>query len=140
MSIKLHALLLVLFFPLVYAYFSFWGAVAFLLTGLLLDSDHFLWYLLKFREKNPSKAFSGFKKAFYSDKIYEKHAVLGIFHTIEFYIVFALLTYNFRILLPIFLGLSLHMAVDITGDVKRYYNKQKIRPYSILMHVLKNFF
>lgn len=140
MSIKMHLLLLLLFFPLVYFYFSFWGAIAYLITGILLDSDHVLWYMVTFRENNPIKAVAEFKKAFFVDKIYEKKALLGIFHTIEFYAVISLLTYGFRPLLPIFWAVTLHIVMDIIADIKTYYSMHKVfRPYSILVYLIRDF-
>ena len=91
---------------LLYPYFGF-ASILVLLSGWLIDADHALYYIFKFKDFSYKRMYSYFKERKFRKK------VINIFHTIEFYvIIFVLAFYNIYFLI-IAIGLLLHVTMDI---------------------------
>lgn len=87
------------------------NAIGLFCSAAFLDFDHYLHYILKFRNLDIGKAF----KYFYAGRDVER-LCLCIFHTVEFTAVLGLISYILRsqFLLACFLGVILHYAVDLS--------------------------
>ena len=87
----------------------FFGLKAFLvyLGGFFVDVDHYLYNVAQFKDFSLKKAY-----LFYSNghKIYTN--LLHIFHTIEFWILLAVLGFFYLPFALVFFGLALHMVMD----------------------------
>ena len=104
-----------------FGYHSLWAIVG----GFLIDFDHYLYYVFKFKNLSLKKAYV------YHDNIYKRitkvHDILHIFHTIEFWIFMLLVmilsyTYNVKFIFYMFLitllGMFLHIILDIVHQLK----------------------
>ena len=90
-----------------------WFITLFFLSSVLIDIDHYFYYIFKKKNLNLIKAYKFFKKP--KEGIY-------LFHTLEFLLIFAVLTllftfiWNFSfsfIFWPVFFGLLFHDLIDI---------------------------
>ena len=113
----LSLILAILLFP-IYQY----NVVLIFLSGFLIDGDHYLWYILKF------KNFS-FRKAYWYHVEHKGKSKLHIAHTIEFWILLAILSFYFRFFYFILIGVIFHNILDF---IHIYIMKfPKNRPISI---------
>lgn len=94
-----------------------------------LDVDHYIYYILKFRNLHIGKAI----KYFESHKHIERFC-LCIFHTVEFFILFVLLTYFSRsfFLYACFIGILSHYILDIAQGL--YYKRMHYRWWSAISY------
>ncbi len=96
---------------LVIFYFDIVGAFIFLAVNLILDFDHYLAYVLRF------KKFKGSYEYFTSIRgVCED---FFIFHSVEFILLVFVLSYYFDYLLYVFLGLLVHVLSDVYDSKKR---------------------
>ena len=77
----------------------------FFLSGFLIDFDHYLYYVLKYKTLNFSKAYSYYLKK--QDELF-----LMIFHTIEFWILLLILSSFSMIFIFLLIGLLPHLTMD----------------------------
>jgi hypothetical protein len=102
----LHFIASLILFVILYPYFGAASLMVFL-TGWLIDADHALYYVLKFREFRWKKMYSYFKE----NK--SKKKIINIFHTIEFYALVAVLSFYNVYALTAAIGLFAHVAMDL---------------------------
>jgi hypothetical protein len=93
-----------------YPYFGAASLIVFL-TGWLIDADHALYYVLKFRDFNWNRMYSYFREQKSRKKI------INIFHTLEFYILIAVLSFYSTYFLIAAMGLFVHVAMDIMHNL-----------------------
>lgn len=113
---------------LVLAPFIKWFSVIVFLSAILIDFDHYLFYLYTkkdFSLKNAYKSYIG-----------KKELKLFIFHTIEFWTLLFLLSFITEFFLAILIGIFLHITQDLTEHI---YNPKslKYKPYSIVIYLRK---
>ena len=77
----------------------------FFLGGFLIDFDHYLYYVLKYKTLNFTKAYNYYLKK--QDELF-----LMIFHTIEVWILLIILSFYSEIFVFIFIGLVPHLIMD----------------------------
>ncbi len=90
----------ILLFPI----FKF-NAVYIIIGGFLIDIDHYLWYIARYRDFN-------IKKVFKMCKDRSVHYRVHIFHVVEFFIICIILSFYSQIFLIISIGLAMHYAMD----------------------------
>lgn len=114
---------LILLFP-IYKYLS----LLFLVGSYLIDADHYLWYVLRFKSFN-------FKEA-YRESLIRKKGRLHIFHTIEFWILMWILSFYSVFFFIIFLGVMFHISLDLIDmKTKRYFNARSL---SVIKYIIDN--
>jgi len=100
-----HFIYSLIFCIILFPFLKYWTIVIFL-SGTLIDVDHYLYYILKFKDWSFRKAYHYHVKVIPIEKLH-------IFHTIEFYLLcFSLVFFNLFFVF-IFLGISFHMVLDI---------------------------
>ena len=111
-----------------------WFILPFFLASVLIDVDHYLFYIFKKKNFNLVKAYRYYQKP---------KRELFIFHTIEFFILFLLLTFLFTVfpfsfsflLWTIFFGILFHQVLDIIHDSFEKKKEYKSK-YSLIMYLL----
>jgi len=99
------------------------SAILFFIASVAIDIDHIISMAILDRTINPFKIFNTLKEINYNGlKIYEEK-LFCIFHTVEFMIVLAILSFYFNFLIPILFGVIFHVIIDII-TVGRNKNKR----------------
>lgn len=126
MKIIHHLVVSIVFAIILYPLF---GVKSFLLllTGVLIDFDHFIWYSLKFKNFN-IKEFLNFFKA---EKQKKYMPVLCPFHTVEFLFLNISFVWINEIFLILLIGTVIHFTSDVLLDIFCYHNF-KGRSWSIV--------
>lgn len=119
MNLKEHIVFTLIFSIILYPFFQEKVIIIFL-AGVLIDGDHYLEYILTHKSLSLKKAYQrsveGTKKAIKLakqgiKKPFEYH--LHILHTIEPYILIAILSFYSQIFLLILIGSIFHHTLDI---------------------------
>ncbi|MDD5418121.1 MAG: hypothetical protein PHW96_04535 [Candidatus Nanoarchaeia archaeon] len=137
MQIIHHAVIAVIAILLLYPILGIHSLWIFV-TGVLIDIDHYAWYVDKFRKYNLVKhnVFEAYK--FFKKKKYKKHhPLLLVFHTYEFGFFLVVLTIIYPFYLPFLIGYLLHMSADMIYDMHKYSYKNRLR--SIILTLLKKY-
>lgn len=110
-------------------YYYGWDVWIFIAVNVLIDADHYPVYVWKF------KNFS-FKKTHRYFKYLRKTEDIALFHTPEFIILIFILSFFYRVLFLVFLGLIFHVILDIYD----FYTRGIERPFSIILWLKKRYF
>jgi len=102
-------------------------------AGFLIDFDHYIYYVLKFRDLSLKKAYKYFRG--YPKKRHFKD-VLFIFHTIEFFGLLIILSFYNDIIFLIFISISLHQILDMILLYK--IDAFESRTFSLIMWLKRN--
>lgn len=86
------------------------------LASVLIDLDHYMWYVQRKKDLSLRRAYIWAKKHMNPPKPF-----FHIFHTIEFLILILVLSYFFNFFLFIFIGMIFHSILDL---MEMIYNKQ----------------
>ena len=105
---------------LLYPFFGFYSAV-FVLAGFLIDIDHNIEYAIKNRDPNPLNAYRsllrGYKKRHKAlelgKDIINEYRRFHVFHSFEFLILLAIVSFFSKIIYLVFLGFLVHILLDI---------------------------
>lgn len=92
-----------------------WGSLAFWLSTILVDLDHYLDFLLRTRFRMPGVGpMFRYHEILFQKKDRPEFLALEIFHTAEFLLLFGLFAFwRGGIFLSIFAGVMFHMLVDL---------------------------
>ena len=104
MHVKDHIIAAIIFSAALFPIFK-WFTLIILLSAVLIDGDHYLWYII-FRKK------WSFKKAYYYRRDGTFHDLLDIAHTIEFWILIAILAIFFNFFFLVLVGITFHFILD----------------------------
>jgi hypothetical protein len=89
------------------------GVVGLWAGSVLIDADHYAWFCLRQRAWNPFAAMRFFNRA-----LAPQHAATRVLHTPAAPVALMLLSARQRLLLPVALGVSLHIALDAHHDAR----------------------
>ena len=112
MLIKYHFLFGLIVSLLLYPVYGINVLIIFF-TNLLLDVDHYILYIFKFKSFNIINAHDYFFN--------EEKPFLLFFHTVEFLLVLLLLSFYFRLAFFILIGLVIHLLLDIYEEIGKDY-------------------
>lgn len=119
-------IVLVLFFDITY-----FQAFIILASSILIDADHYLFYINKKKDYSLIKAYYWFKNLPKDHK-----PILQLFHTIEFMIFLAVLSYSSYYALLVLLGVLFHSLIDICYMIaKKRFNT---REFSIIKYLISD--
>ena len=104
MHVKDHIIAAVIFSAALSPIFR-WYTLVILLSAILIDADHYLWYII-FRKK------WSLKKAYYHRRDGTFHDLLDIAHTIEFWILIAILSIFSKFFFLVLVGITFHFILD----------------------------
>ena len=110
---------------LLIAFFLFphygWKVLFVFVSGVLVDIDHVFWYIVNFKEFKLVKMYKYFLSITKNKNIAAFKRCFFVFHTAEFFILMAVLSFFSEIFFVLFLGLSSHYLLDIIFISRRYY-------------------
>lgn len=120
-----HHLILGIFFCLILYFFnfSFFSLVIIFLSSVLIDIDHYLWYVFGKKQFSLKQAYSWFiKTGKYYDNLPEKQRkklYVGVFplHSIEFLLPLFILGFVSPFFLFIFIGFIFHSICDLISEI-----------------------
>lgn len=97
------------------------------LSSVLIDFDHYIWYVMKKKDYNIKRCYTFFKKV-----VKEKHKPMKhIFHTLEVLFVIVFFGIYFHILLLVAIGMLFHSLLDLINLVKK--DKFECRIFSLFV-------
>ena len=115
---KYHALL-----GFVFTYIFYWftsitifQASLIFLASVLIDFDHYIWYVQRKKDYSLKKSYIWLKKNLHFKK---PKPVMMIFHTIECIILIGILSFYFNIFLFILIGMLFHSILDVIDLINR---------------------
>ncbi|VVB83534.1 Uncharacterised protein [uncultured archaeon] len=136
---KIHLIIGIIFVIILHIFFSqitLAELSIIFLSSFLIDGDHYLYYFIREKNINPFKCYNWYKehlkKTLTLSMAERKKEYTGfyLFHGIEpLTAIFLLGTYVFPFLIFVFIGLSLHMIVDVPHE---YYIKRTIQKSSLI--------
>lgn len=94
-----------------YQFFE-WKVALIFVGGVLIDVDHYWWYIYKYKKWNLFECYT-----FYSDSIKKRNfdvniGILLILHTVEFLIAVIILAFYTELALAFLIGLLSHYILD----------------------------
>ena len=107
MKIHQHFLVALAACIILYPTTSLINLAAILAFGVLIDADHYLWYVLKFRSLNFKKAMKYFRT------VEDANHILLPFHCVECFIPLLVLALYFQVAWYALLGFTIHMVLDL---------------------------
>ncbi|MEK6841446.1 MAG: hypothetical protein AABW57_01780 [Nanoarchaeota archaeon] len=137
MDLKYHLLSCIILSLILFPFYSYYSLLIFIF-GFFIDVDHYLYDIIK--TKNPS-LINSYRMHINKNKILKDQ--LHIFHTIEFIILFILLTIisnNFYLIL-ISMGLVLHLILDAIYYIyitKKNIELKQTRAFSLISWIKRN--
>ena len=82
-------------------------------VNVLLDVDHYILYIFKFKSFDMIKAHNYFFN--------EEKPFLLFFHTVEFLLALLLLSFYFRLVFFVLIGVVTHLLLDIYEELREKY-------------------
>ena len=89
-----------------------WKVLFVIVGGVLIDIDHYFWYIYKFRKFSLLNCYGYFIDGMDKDRIMKNRGILLVFHTIEFLLMAVLLSFYNELVLMFTIGLLLHYLLD----------------------------
>ena len=130
---KWHILFGFLFTYIIYWFSSItiFQASLIFIASVFIDFDHYIFIIKRKRYFNLKKAY------FWHKNLPKKRKpIMHIFHSIEFIVLVAILSFYFNIFLFILIGMLFHSILDI---IDLSYRKQlQVREFSLIKYILSN--
>lgn len=136
MEIWKHALFSAILAAALYPSFQ-WKAVFALIGGVLIDIDHYFWYIYRYKKFNLIGCYRFYVDTNESMDFKQHFGLLHVFHTIEFLLAMAILSFYSGHALLFAIGLIGHYALDLIWYMT--VPKCIIANHSILHWAIKNF-
>lgn len=130
MDLSEHFFATSILFFILFPVYGFLGLVVYL-GGFFVDADHVLTYMFEKKDFRLKTMFS-------LNKIYRwckegdftGRYLICIFHTAEFWILLSILVFFYPVLMPVLIGLILHMVMDMIYAVRNKSYSE--RSYSLI--------
>jgi len=90
-----------------------WKALLVLAGGVLIDIDHYLWYIYKHKSLNLISAYKFYINNVKTNNYSNVYGILLIFHSIEFFIVMTFLSFYIYFTFIFMIGLLFHYLLDL---------------------------
>lgn len=129
---KFHVIASALLSMVLYPFFGL-NVLWVFFAGFLIDVDHYIYYVLKFRNLSLKNAYKHFEE--YEKKRHFKD-VLCIFHTVEFFVLILILSFYSKIVFLIFIGMIFHEILDLIDTYR--LNLWEARAFSLIMWLKRN--
>ena len=135
MKTWVHLLVSSVLAALLYPLFG-WNVLLILAGGVLIDVDHYFWYVSKYKKFNLFYCYSYFMARMNQKGFKEHKGILLIFHTIEFLLIIVLLSFYFEAAFIFLVGLLSHYLLD--AIFLYTVAKRLITNHSIINWIIKN--
>jgi len=126
-----HLIIGIAFTIILFPFFGFFSLLI-LLSSILIDTDHYVAYMIHKKSLNLRKAFNWFSTRKWKKEI--NHPFV-FFHFIEVLLIFFILGFRFILFFYIFLGFILHIPFDLIKEIK--LNMFRLEKYSFLYYLAK---
>lgn len=107
-----------------------------IIGSFLIDLDHYLWYVYKFKNFNFIKAYKFYLKINKEKSFAKQKKCIIIFHSVEFLILMVILSFYSKIMFIILIGLLYHYVLDIIHVL--FIMKGTWAVYSIIWWFMKH--
>lgn len=89
-----------------------------LASSILIDADHYLWYIIRIKSFNLVNAFKFYK----NKKLRMRYKnLLHLFHTSEFLIILLVLSFYYEFLFLVLIGVVVHLSLDYIYILSKHY-------------------
>lgn len=112
MKTSVHLISSIILAAALYPVFQ-WKVILILVGGVLIDADHYFWYIYKYKNFNFVDSYKFYIKNMEIKDFTNVAGILLVFHTVEFLIIMAVLSYFSKFALMFTIGLLLHYALDL---------------------------
>lgn len=126
-------LLAALFFPI----FG-WTSLLILAGGVLIDADHYIYYIFKFKKFNPFECNKYFTEDSKKSDYHIFDGLMLVFHTLEFLIVMIVLSFYSKFALALTIGFASHHLLDFIWFY--FFLKRFILNHSLIWWLVKSKF
>ena len=124
------SILAVIFYPI----FN-WKVLFIFAGGVLIDVDHYLWYVYRYNNFNLFGCYSHYIRQF-KDNFKKNIGILLLFHTIEFLVIAVIFSFLNELVLIFTIGLVSHYLLDLIFLYS--VPKRFIANHSIIHWLIKN--
>lgn len=124
-------LLAALFFPI----FG-WNSLLILVGGVLIDADHYIYYVFKFKKFNPFECNKYFTEDSKKSDYHMFDGLMLVFHTLEFLIVMIVLSFYSKLALALTIGIASHHLLDFIWLY--FFLKRFILNHSLIWWLIKS--
>jgi|TARA_B100001964_G_C14136553_1_gene555425 hypothetical protein len=135
MKPSLHLLVSLILAAILYPVFN-WKALFILVGGVLIDIDHYLWYIYKYKKLSLFDSYKHFIINVKKGNFDKDFGALLIFHSIEFLAALVVLSFYNEFVLALTIGLLMHNLLDLIWTY--FVPKRFIITYSIIYWLTKN--
>ncbi len=95
-----------------------WNVLIILISNILIDADHYLWYVFGMKSFNLPEAFKFYKNR----KLRLRYKnILHIFHTSEILIFLIILSFFNEFFLLVLIGVVIHLILDVIDLISKGY-------------------
>jgi len=129
MHVKDHIIASIIFSAFLFPIFK-WYTIIIFLSAVLIDGDHYLWYIIV------KKRWS-LKKAYYHRRDGNFHDLLDIAHTIEFWILILILAIFSKFFFLVLVGITFHFILDFVYVRFIDQTKSDFRTFSIITWIYR---
>ncbi len=133
MNLKAHFIVSLVLSIALFPFFGIYALLA-LVTGFLIDIDHWLGYALKFNDWNPFNSFRYFKNCDCAQFKEGKFGFIVLFHSVEFLIVMIVISIFIPLIWIAIGSWLIHIIMDLV-----YESQIKVHKiYSIILFYIDN--
>ncbi|MBI2558440.1 hypothetical protein HYW20_03900 [Candidatus Woesearchaeota archaeon] len=137
MKTWVHSLVSFILALVLYPIFG-WEAVLILAGGILIDFDHYIRFMFKYKNLSIFECYRHYILMFKKNNFDECNDGLFIFHTIEFAIVIAILSFFNRLAMIFAIGLLAHYLLDLIWHM--HVPRRIVANHSLISWILKQKF
>ena len=118
---RTHLIVSLIISLIYFPFFGWWSFLA-IVGGFLIDVDHYLEFIIKFKRRDLFKAFFDAVEFYKGNNCQKYKDLLHIFHTFEFWILYIVLAIIYPFLLPFVFSIFIHLIMDFIGMWKDNVN------------------
>ena len=112
MKTSVHIAVSIILAAALYPFFKS-NVLLILAGGVLIDVDHYLWYIYQYKKFSILQSYKFYIKVMDANDFAKVDGILCIFHTIEFLLLMILLSFYFELALIFTIGLVSHYLMDL---------------------------
>ena len=135
MKTSVHLIVSAILAAVLYPVFQ-WKVLLIFVGGVLIDADHYLWYIYKYKKFNLVDSYKFYLKNMEINDFTNVYGILLVFHTIEFLFIMVLLSFYNKLALLFTLGLLTHYVLDIIFIL--HISKRFIANHSVIYWIYGN--
>ena len=111
MKTSVHMIASLILAAILYPIFG-WKVLIILVSGVLIDIDHYFWYVYKFKKFSLFDCYYYYIDGMEKNKVEKNIGILLVFHTLEFLLAIILLSFYNELALIFTIGVLAHYLLD----------------------------